>query len=161
MGLYNLLRETESALKTARESGLDMSVEYLNEDYAGYKFQEELRISTRTLGSFYMGLPYYDQEISDRTLNALKQVRDLFGKHPFHHVMDGRLAECVKKADNEGLKVPNELKDYKDFKINSWNNPHLNYNTPKDIIRCVKEGYKDPEVFSEIPPEWLISQISC
>lgn len=160
--LYEHLMETEAIIKKARKSGLDMSVEYPdNENSAGYKLQQELRILTMSLNVFYLSFSCCDQEISDGILNALKQVRDLFGNHPFHHVMDGRLTKSVQRAYNEGLKIPKKLQHYKDFKINPWNNPHLNYNTPKDIIRCVKKGSHGPEHLSEIPPEWLVSQISC
>ncbi len=158
--MLECLIEVESAIETAKKGDLDLSPCYDNESFAGYILQEKLRLSTRSLFGDYLFF-CYNQKISDRVLKSLKKVRDLFGNHPFHHVMDGRLAESVKMAYKRNLKVPEELQNYKDFKINPWNNPHLNYNTPENIIRSVKNLFKGPEVFSYIPPDWTISKIDC
>ncbi len=156
--LYESLTKTESVVKAARKSGLDMSVEYPDsENSVGYKLQDELRLSTRSLNGFYISPFCHDQEISDRVLNALKQVRDLFGNHPFHHVMDGRLASIVQEAIKNNLEIPDNFLDYKDFVIKPWNTPSLNYNTPRDIAIAVKGGYHPPEDLVDIPPDWILS----
>lgn len=147
------VRKLRLAIKHAEDSKEDISAEYHNrEESEGYEIQEQIRIISRSLSaSYFSELAWTGDKIGseyiNETLQTLKQARDIFGNHPFHHVIDGRLAEIVQESLKRGLQIPPEFQDdYRYFEINPWNNPHLNYNTPHDCIEHKR--------FESVPPDW-------
>ena len=74
-------------------------------------------------------------------LTTLDEVLDLFGEHPFHHVIEGRIASIVQTElgikNNLSIttRVPEEFQKYATFEFHPWNNPHLHYRNIKDILK--------------------------
>ncbi|MDO8459760.1 MAG: hypothetical protein Q7S74_01495 [Nanoarchaeota archaeon] len=137
----NAIDRLKTTVEKARYSGLDLSLEYNDEKYnEEYCLQEELRLASRSLCT-----SYEECGNSEEVLNTLQEVRDLFGKHPFHHVIEGRIIHVVHETVSAGVVVPSQFRRYETANIEPYQNPHLNYNTPRDI----------PKEHSEhIPPDW-------
>jgi len=156
------LKDINDAIKEARESNVDLSIEYLDESLKGYQLQQTIRLATRSLDLYYLSLirsmdkPFelsflrvtpYKNQLED-VLNTLHESLELFGKHPFHHVIEGRIAKIVQEANHRRLEIPDQFERYKNFEIKPYNSPSLNYNTPHDIPT-------DKAHF--IPPDWVVA----
>ncbi len=153
--MSSLLEDIEERLGDAKESGEDLSADYHGKDGSpGYLAQEQVRLQTRLLLDSF--LSEYSPEggnrpVSDKitrgVLSCLETGRTLFGEHPFHHVMEGRLATVVQLALQQGGTVDEEFRQrYESFKIQAHNNPGLNYNTPRNL----------PKQF--VPPDWKAAE---
>lgn len=157
MTLFKKLREIESDISYVRANGLDLSKEYFgeNEDCIECGYQEKLSIGTRSLFIKYLdsvafGVESIGLSRNKRILEVLDDVKEIFGNHPFCHVIKGRIATIVKSELEKGGNVPPEyIDDYAYFEFRPWNDPHINYNTPRDIM--MRGNEEDQKM---IPPDW-------
>lgn len=151
-GLLKTLESFELAVSKARVSGEDISADYHKKtDTTGYKLQEDLRLGSQSLVFDYECMidmcPSNVMNYTRKILSLVGDAKSLFGNHPFHHVMEGRLARLVKISLRHHIPIPDEFRAFFDkFVPRPWNNPTWNYNTPRDAL-----SQNRPEA---IPPDW-------
>lgn len=150
--LRKILKGINNLVSIIEREEIDISQEFPDEKGRAYELQDDLRLQTRSLSTEYYSIVTLQGRAlgikqNRKILNGLKRVKELFGDHPFHHVIDGRIAKIVKIELKKRGKIPPEyMDDYAYFKFHPWNSPYLNYNTPHDCIRCGTPEY--------IPPDW-------
>jgi hypothetical protein len=137
--IRNALEEITKSIEHIKETGLDISLQISDESSDSYRLQEELRVNTRSFYGTYLDLLGFGTTVSiednRRIFDTFRQVKELFGSHPFNCVVDGRLASMVQGALEKNSPVPPEFQDdYRYFDFQPWNNPALNYGTIDDII---------------------------
>ena len=136
---------------------IDVSLQISDENSDTYKMQEQLRLSTHSFFSRYIGMIHWGNcfSIDDnkRVFDAFKKARDLFADHPYHHVIEGRIARMVQVALEKNSPIPPELQDdYRFFKFFPWNDPNLNYGNIRDFALG--------SCFERIPPEYRVSRVT-
>jgi len=159
VSLDSFLRRTEESIQRAKESGADLTQEFQDSERLNYSLQEAVRLETRGLSGvlvceLWAPMKWWTpegtlrddaREFVHKALYALQEARDIFGSHPFHHVIEGRLISVVTAAVDAGVVVPPEFNQYAHREIKPYENPGLNYRTPRDIPA------EHPEM---VPPGW-------
>lgn len=94
-------------------------------DKRNYEIQLDIMLFTRSICNRWDKCYKYDTK---EVLYLFKEVRDEFKEHPYHHVLDGRIASIVKRARDSNIKIPPEfIDDYYFFEFNPWNDPNKIY----------------------------------
>ncbi|MEK6914709.1 MAG: hypothetical protein AABW83_03600 [Nanoarchaeota archaeon] len=95
----------------------------IESDQISYELQGDFMFLTRSVWRRWNR--FYESDTED-ILYLFKDVRNKFGTHPYHHPLDGRIADIVQKAIKERIKVPPEfMDDYYYFDFKPWNDPKL------------------------------------
>ncbi|MBS3136544.1 hypothetical protein J4401_06340 [Candidatus Woesearchaeota archaeon] len=138
----------------AKSDDLDLAVDYgAKSECAAFKVQEGLIVYTRYLLSRYAEMLHkskdeLSEDRNNEVLTLLENVCSLFGRHPIHHVLEGRMAWIAKKAGENELPIPDRFARYSRMQLQPWNNPHLDYISIEDIVA---RGEKFANL---IPPEY-------
>lgn len=137
--------EIKDYLKFAEKNKIDLSKMYSPynlEEYKNWGMQDSIMRLTRNMCSLWDLNRMDTKEI----LYLFKEVKDKLGNHPYHHILEGRIASVVQRAYKEKISIsPEFIDDYLYFEFMPWNDPHLYYNTLENLKR------KKPEA---VPPEF-------
>lgn len=139
------LYKVRDYVKFVEENGIDLSKIYDHHisESKNFYVQDSIMRSTRMIFSMWDLIYRVDTK---EILYLFKDIKDKFGNHPFHHILEGRIAGVVKMAYKEKIPVPPEfIDDYLYFQFALWNDPHLHYHTLEDLRT------KKPEA---VPPEF-------
>lgn len=110
--------------------------------------QAYLILLSRSLNSVFMdrlSMDDIEQKDVENALNVLDDARHLFSNHPFSNVLYGRIVEVATEANKAGLRVPERYASYIDRKLETWQDPTLNYFSPNDV---------GESRMRDLPPEW-------
>lgn len=144
-----------ASLKQAKSNLYDLSKVY-EEGSPEDLVQMDLRSDTHFLSAYLHHRVNWTKsdaadEIED-SLPLLADVRDIFGDHPFHHVIEGRLKDAIHLAARYHCGVPRRLQQFVGAEIPPWQDPQINYRILDDIRHAALE--RGAGVLEYIPPEF-------
>lgn len=100
--LREVLEKIKRGIERAQHKGYDLSYEFGPYEESGdeFKVQQDLRLETRSLCTIYHDVVAWSNSAlglkgNNEVLTAMDDILTLFGDHPFHRVIEGRIAIIV------------------------------------------------------------------